>query len=291
MAGHTAKRSELGNKYLLELGGDYAGWLADLSGRAACGDIETGPTGRLRSRRDELAATSDLAMPPAFFRWLLGSFSEPLRGEDGVIALVDADGGRLSQMHFSGAVVTALTVPVLDVRRPGQPKLALKFSPSATRQSVPRGPAIAPAVLERRRPALTSEPQLEIDGLAEECSNIRRYEALTVAQAIAVGPAGALTRARPLVATPLIVTLPESKARGFILWADRLSPGATSQRTATLTIGPPQLGFSVVLHNLRIGKIRYEDTTLDGEGPARLRRDATIEMSATRVSFCMLPRE
>ena len=285
----SSKRAAEGNKYAVEIGGAFAGWLSDVSGATACGAMETGPSGRVRSRRDEIVCACWPAMPRPFFEWIARSFADPIAGADGSIALVDPGGDLLSQMLFDEAVVTGLTVPAIDKVTRDAAKLGFKFSPGRVRQSYRRGQRVAPAAQAERAPPPPLDHRLEIDGLAEECSFIARFEALTIVQSIAALPGEHLRRAGPPVATPLKVVLPESKARGFVQWAERAPRGAATQRTATLTLGAPEVGFSVVLHNLRLVKLTYEDTTLDGDGPARLKRDVKVELLGTSVGFCFLP--
>ncbi len=289
MAGKSSKRGPDTNKYVVEIGGEYAGWLADVSGATACGDMETGPRGRIRNRRDEIACACWPAMPRPFFAWIERSFGEAVRGTDGSIALVDPDGNLLSQMLFQEGVVTGLHVPGHDRTTREAAKLGIKFSPGGVQQSYRRAQRVPPEINAERSPRPAHDLRLDIDGLAEECSFVRRFEAMSVVQSISARPGEGLVRSRPVAATPLKITLPESKARGFVQWYERVPRGAASQRTATLTLGAPEVGFSVVLHHLRLVKLTYEEATLDGEGPSRLRRDAKVEMIATTVDFCFLP--
>ena len=73
------KRARTSNKYAVELDGRPAGWLTDLSGATAAGELGS-PAGRY----EELALRCWPAMPRAFFDWILRSFAaQPAAGRQG----------------------------------------------------------------------------------------------------------------------------------------------------------------------------------------------------------------
>ena len=70
-----------------------------------------------------------------------------------------------------------------------------------------------------------------------------------------------------------------------------MGPEAVSQRIATVTLGIPEVGFSVVLHNLRLLEVTpLEGPTIgEGEAPVKVRRDVRVVMGASAVGFVFLP--
>lgn len=299
MAKLKGKRDADSNRYAVELDGVFAGWLADVAGASACGDVETGPTGRRYSRRDKLQCRAWPGMPKSFYAWVLRSFGEPIAGSDGAITLVGSDGLQLSRMLLEDVVITSLTVPAIDDACRERAKIGLTLSPGGVRHMYRRARPIVGEAQERRAPAPATDHRIEIDGLIEECSFITRVEALTIAQEIDLDATRGLRRTAPVSATSLVVVLPEHKASGFFRWRERVPPGQASRRTATVTIGDPEVGFSVVLHDLRLLELTLleppadaddgREGTAEGEVLQRMRRDLRVEMAASAVGFCFLP--
>lgn len=286
------KRDAASNKYVVELDGVFAGWLSDVAGATACGDVETGPSGRRYSRRDEIVCRCWPGMPQPFYAWIERSFGDPPLASDGAIALVDPDGQQLSRMLWQEGVITSFTVPMTDAESREAAKVSLTLSPTATRHTHRRAQQVPAVAQEHRVPAPASGLRLDIDGLAEECHFIRRTEALTISQEIDFAPGRGLFRDGPVVASPLAVILPENRATGFFQWQNRMGPDAVSQRIATVTLGTPEVGFSVVLHNLRLLEVTPLEgsTPVEGEGRPRPRRDVRAVMAASSVGFVFLPK-
>lgn len=297
MARSKGKRDAYTNKYAVELDGVFAGWLADVAGASVSGDVETGPTGRRYSRRDQLVCRAWPGLPRSFYAWVERSFASPIAGSDGAITLVGPDGQQLSRMLLEDVVVTSLTVPAIDVRSRERAKIELTLSPGGVRHTARRARSIAERVMAQRAPSPATDHRIEIDGLIEECSFISRVEALTIAQTLAIGGGRGLVREGERAASSLVVLLPESKARGFFHWRERVPLGQASRRTATVTFGQPEVGFSVVLHDLRLMDLRVEECFVpdddgdleQGEVLQRQSRDVRVEMAASSVGFCFLP--
>ncbi len=297
MARSKGKRDADTNKYAVELDGVFAGWLADVAGASVSGDVETGPTGRRYSRRDQLVCTAWPGLPRSFYAWVERSFGEPIAGSDGAITLVGSEGQQLSRMLLEDVIVTSLTVPSVDARSRERAKIELTLSPGGVRHTARRAPSIAERVMAQRPPSPATDHRIEIDGLVEECFFISRVEALTIAQSLVLGGRRGLVREGELRASPLVVLLPESKARGFFRWRERVPLGQASRRTATVTFGDKEVGFSVVLHDLRLMDLRIEESLIptddgdleEGEVLQRNSRDVRVEMAASSVGFCFLP--
>ncbi|MCB9567556.1 MAG: hypothetical protein H6710_10165 [Myxococcales bacterium] len=298
MARKQAPRDATSNRYAVELDGVFAGWLADVAGASASGDVETGPTGRRYSRRDELLCRCWPAMPRSFYAWVERSFAEPVLGSDGAITLVDSEGHQLSRMLLEDVVVTSFKVPACDASSCGRAKVELLLSPGGIRHTARRARRLGDEPLAARAPGEALPHRVEIDGLVEECSFIRRIEALTVSQTIALEAGVGLVRQGPVRAGPLVMIIPEHKAGGFFRWRESLPLGTASRRTATVTVGDPEVGFSVVLHDLILQRVDVlpgsedegdEGGALQGEVLQRQRRDLRIEALASSVGFCFLP--
>ncbi len=293
------KRDASSNKYAVELDGVFAGWLADVAGASASGGVETGPTGRRYSRRDELVCRAWPGLPRSFYAWVERSFGSHVAGSDGAITLVDSEGRQLSRTLLEDVVVTSMTVPAVDDGSRERAKIELTLSPGGVRYSARRARVLPAEALAERVPTPATDYRIEIDGLIEECSFISRVEALTIAQKIDIRGERGLARVGELAATSLVVVLPEAKARGFFRWRDRVPLGQATRRTATVTIGQPEVGFSVVLHDLSLVELKVRerlgpdiddgDELEQGEVLQRQRLDVRAEMAASAVGFCFLP--
>ena len=133
-------------------------------------------------------------------------------------------------------------------------------------------------------------PGLQIDGLEEVCCHIKRIEGLVVRQRVRRSLAeGGLTVEREapgIYTSPLVVTLPEGKGQGFMRWREACEAGKSNGRTATMVLGSPSVGFTVVLHGVRPVRID-ELPAADSDDPRR--RDLRVELKARDVAFALAP--
>ena len=279
------KRGRSSNKYALELEGRPCGWLTDLSGATAGGEL-----GSPAARYEELAIRCWPAMPRAFFHWVLRSFAPQPEASDGLLVLADDSDRELSRLRWLGGVVTEFATTAVDVSASEAAKLSLKFSPRLSQRGEQLGPQLAPAVVETRRPLPVAMPKLEIDGLEELCCHIKRIEALVVRQKVRRVPgdhAVLLEReAQGIYTSPLVLTLPEPKGQGFRRWLEACEAGKSNGRTATLQLGSPAVGFTVALHGVR--PVRIDDLAAsDSDDPRR--RDLRVELRARDIAFALAP--
>lgn len=279
------KRGRSSNKYALELDGRPCGWLTDLSGATAGGELGS-PAGRY----EELAIRCWPAMPRAFFQWILRSFAHQPEASDGLLVLADDSDRELSRLRWLGGVVTEFATTAVDVSASEAAKLSLKFSPRLSQRGEQLGPQLAPAVVETRRPLPVAMPKLEIDGLEELCCHIKRIEGLVVRQKIRRVPgdhAVLLEReAQGIYTSPLVLTLPEPKGQGFRRWLEACEAGKSNGRTATLVLGSPAVGFTVALHGVR--PVRIDDLAASDSNDPR-RRDLRVELRTRDIAFALAP--
>jgi hypothetical protein len=275
------KRGRTSNKYSVELDGRPCGWLTDLAGAAAGGELGS-PAGRY----EELTLRCWPAMPRAFFQWILRSFAPQPEASDGLLVLADDSDRELSRLRWLGGVVTEFATTAAILTSSEAAKLALKFSPRLSQRGEQLGPQLSPAVVETRRPLPVAMPKLEIDGLEEVCCHIKRIEGLVVRQKIRRDGVLLEREAQGIYTSPLVLTLPEPKGQGFRRWLEACEAGKSNGRTATLLLGSPAVGFTVALHGVR--PVRIDDLAADDSDDPR-RRDLRVELKARDIAFALAP--
>jgi hypothetical protein len=301
------RRGPASNKYALELDGRHCGWLTDLAGATAAGELGAAP------RVDEFSLRCWPAMPRGFYQWVLRSFDAEPSGSDGLLVLADDDFRELSRLRWTGGVVTEFTTTAVDVAATEAAKVALKFSPLATQADAPitsprisgphaaasarlsgphaaARPVLGGPALDTRWPGPASMPEVHIDGLEEATCHIKRIESLVVRQRVArvAGERGVrCEREAPGIYTsPLVLTLPEAKAQGFVRWLEACEAGRSNGRTGSILLGAPAVGFTVALHGLRPARIS-DVAAADSDDPRR--RDLRVELKVRDIAFALAP--
>lgn len=280
-----SKRGPTSNKYALELDGRPCGWLTDVAGALAVGEL--GGEGR-PGRYEELTLRCWPGMPREFYAWVAASMSSEPAPARGDVILADDGNAEMSRMSFEGGVITELALASYEYGFRDSLKLALKFSPHSSRRSYTGG-HLGGEVMEARRPLPATDPELHIDGLEEACAQVRRIEGLVIRQRIERprGEDGAhvVHRLGPPTAGRMSLVLAENKALGFIRWREAVEAGRSNGRAATLTLGAPAVGFTVVLQQVRPARIAEEP----GEPVEGRRRELRVELEARGVEFAFAP--
>lgn len=277
------KRGSTSNKYALVLRGLHAGWLTDVAGALAVGDIG----GDGHGRYEELALRCWPGMPREFFEWVVESFAAQPTTRDGDVILADDGDAEISRLSFQGGVVTELQLPPFEPGLRDSVKVGLKFSPRASKRTYAGGHIVG-ETLDLRRPAAPTDVELHIDGLEEACSQVRRIEGITIRQAIERSRREEGTPPKRTGApsvTPLSIVLAESKAQGFEKWFEACQSGRSDGRAATLTLGLQSVGFTIVLRQARPIAISEEP----GDGSEGRRREVRIVLAARGAEFVFAP--
>lgn len=276
---HSAgRRGPTSNKYALELDGRHCGWLTDLAGAIAVGELGAA------SRFEELTLRSWPGMPRGFYQWVARSFAAEPHAADGLLQLADDDFRELSRLRWSGGVVTEFATTAIDLVAVEAMKIVLKFSPRTTQRGEPSRvspPELSGPALDTRWPSSSGLPTLQIDGLEEACCGLKRIEGLSIRQRVRRAP-GRCEREGGVTVGPLVVTLAEVKAQGFVRWLEACEAGRSNGRAGSLVIGAASVGFTVGLQGLR--PVRIDE--VPGSGDER-RRDVRVELAARDVAFAL----
>lgn len=278
-----SKRGRPSNRYAVELDGRPCGWLTDLAGAAVGGEL-----GSAAGRYEELTLRCWPAMPRSFYEWVLRSFAPEPEASDGLLVLADDGDRELSRLRWMGGVVTEFATTAIDAASLETAKLALKFSPQRSQRGEALGPPLSAGATETRRPLSAAMPLLQIDGLEEACSHISRVEGLVIRQrirrSIEDGPPRLEREAQGIYTSPLVLTVPEAKAQGFLRWLEACEAGKSNGRTATMMLGAPSVGFTIALQGVR--PVRIDE--LPGDDDPR-RRELRVELKAREVAFALAP--
>lgn len=278
-----SKRGRPSNRYAVELDGRPCGWLTDLAGAAVGGEL-----GSAAGRYEELTLRCWPAMPRSFYEWVLRSFAPEPEASDGLLVLADDADRELSRLRWMAGVVTEFATTAIDAASLETAKLALKFSPQRSQRGEALGPPLSAGATETRRPLPAAMPILQIDGLEEACSHISRVEGLVIRQrirrSIEEGPPRIEREAQGIYSSPLVLTVPEAKAFGFIRWLEACEAGKSNGRTATMMLGAPSVGFTIALQGVR--PVRIDE--LPGDEDPR-RRELRVELKAREVAFALAP--
>lgn len=278
-----SKRGRPSNRYAVELDGRPCGWLTDLAGAAVGGELGS-PAGRY----EELTLRCWPSMPRSFYEWVLRSFAPEPEASDGLLVLADDADRELSRLRWMAGVVTEFATTAIDAASLETAKLALKFSPQRSQRGEALGPPLSAGATETRRPLPAAMPVLQIDGLEEACSHISRVEGLVIRQrirrSIEEGPPRIEREAQGIYSSPLVLTVPEAKAQGFLRWLEACEAGKSNGRTATMMLGAPSVGFTIALQGVR--PVRIDE--LPGDEDPR-RRELRVELKAREVAFALAP--
>lgn len=278
-----SKRGRPSNRYAVELDGRPCGWLTDLAGAAVGGEL-----GSTAGRYEELTLRCWPAMPRCFYEWVLRSFAPEPAASDGLLVLADDGDRELSRVRWMGGVVTEFATTAIDAASLETAKLALKFSPQRSQRGEALGPPLSAGATETRRPLPAAMPILQIDGLEEACSHISRVEGLVIRQrirrSVEDGPPRLEREAQGIYTSPLVLTVPEAKAQGFLRWLEACEAGKSNGRTATMMLGAPSVGFTIAMQGVR--PVRIDE--LPGDDDPR-RRELRVELKAREVAFALAP--
>lgn len=280
------KRGPTSNKYALALQGRHCGWLTDVAGALAVGEL--GGEGR-SGRYEELALRCWPGMPEAFYRWVVASLADPPEAQDGELVLADDGFSEISRLGFRAGVVTELSLPEHEAGLADRTKLRVKFSPQSMRRSYHDG-YISGEAVDTRKPAPATEVALHIDGLEEASSQVRRIEGLAVRQRVERVRAdeGVLVRrVGPLQIDPLHVILAENRAHGFVRWLQSCEAGKSNGRVATLALGLASVGFTLELSQVRPMRITEEPGAEAEDGR---RKEVRVVLGIRAVRFAFAPR-
>lgn len=269
--------------FLLELDGAPAGSLRNVQGGGAIADVVSEKPGADHIvhkhvggvRFEDIVLTCDAGLSKAFYEWLGQTTGSRTVRRSG--AVVVAEGAKtVSRLEFTNGLVSRIELPPLDTGAKDPFVLTVKITPETTRHAGGGGSAGSSSAAGKSW--LTSAFRVSIDGLEEACKYVSRVEPIAMDwKMTSVRPsAGYRNDAEPTGQVELgnlVVTLPESKAKGFYDWFDDFvlkgNGGQSNERSGTLESG---------IFTLDFGHLGIAAITRPSEEPGNMTRRTRVEM-------------
>lgn len=275
--------------FFLELDGVSAGVVRNVQGGGAVAEVVREKAGADhivhkhigQVRYEDLVLTCDGGLSRAFFDWVDQTCRSQAGRHDGAVVVLEG-GKPVSRLEWKRGLITQVDFPALDAGAKDPFFMTIKISPELTRVS--KGGDGSPAV----RPVkswLSSSFRLSIQGLEDACRHVSRIEPLAVDRKVRADHVGyregvELEPAADAEPGNLIVTLPESRARGFQEWFEdfviRGNNGQSRERPGTLESGR----FTLEFVNLGISAM-----TRPSDRPGAMVRRTKVEMYCESVRF------
>ena len=284
-----ASRSFSSGHFLLELGGDSAGYVRNLQGGGAAAEVVKEKVGTDHIVRkhiggvsfDDIVLTCDAGASKSFYDWVGQSSGSQGVRRDGAVVVMEG-GKEISRLDWRFGLISRVEFPALDATSKDLFSLMVKITPESTRNA--KGGESRP-VTPARKSWLASSFRLKIDGLEEACRHVSRIEPFAIDWRVKQHTRGeylapGIEPASDAEPGSLIVTLPESKAQGFQDWFEDFvikgNSGQSNEKRGTLESG----AFSLQFGNLGISRM-----TQPSGLPGAMTRKTVIEMYCESVRF------
>ena len=284
-------RSFSAGHFALELDGAFAGFVRNVQGGGAVAEVvqeKLGADHIVRKhigavRYDDIVVTFGAGMSKAFYDWVGGASRMKAVRKDGAVVVLDGSNNELSRLDWTRGLISEIDFPALDATSKEPLSMTIKISPDLTRRVQGAGSQGA-FTAKPKKDSTGSSFYLRIDGLEEACKHVTRIEPISLAWKKALNSVGA-ERNYSIEVVPqnpgnLMITLPESRAKGFYDWFDDfVIKGNNSQdkeKRGTLEAGP----FSLEFGNL--GALKMSEPSRSGG--AAIRR-TMVEMYCESISF------
>jgi hypothetical protein len=177
-----------GEHFALEIDGVPAGFVHNVSGGAAVGDVVTeklGPDNIQKKhiggvKYSDITVQVGMAQAKGMYNWIKASFDRAAVAKSGVIKACDADFRVRSVGSFQNALISEITFPACDGAAKDPAYMTVKFSPEATSFAEGSGNVSSAGA---KPPDVGFK--LEIDGVSSK--RVSKIDAFTVKQDFAGG--------------------------------------------------------------------------------------------------------
>jgi hypothetical protein len=164
-------------------------------------------------------------MSQTFYDWLENGISgKPTRKSGAIIALNMANkpAGRL---EFKNALVKSVVLPKLDAKSSDNAVMTVTMSPEIARSTdASTSPKLGIYASSHPKPWRSSGFKLSISGLEKDCAHVLEVDSIAINEKIKPNPTGAEKYSQLVPVNTdysnIIVTLRDTDADGFTLWAD-----------------------------------------------------------------------
>lgn len=275
-------------RFLIELDGASVGYAKKVEGGTAVAEVIQEQVGSDHFTRKhigsvkygDIVVTCDAGLSKAFYDWVAQASASKFTRKDGAVVFTDGH-KELSRLEWRSGLITGITFPKLDISSKDWLSIDVKITPELTRRGSGGG---SPSAVVAKKSSSAGTFRLTIDGFEEACKSVSKIEPIAIVGKVTTDRIGHM-REGDLVPTALdagnlVITLPESKAKGFYDWFDDFvikgNSGQSKERRGMLESGP----FSLAFGNLGIISINRPS-----KGGGAAIRDIQVEMYCETAQF------
>jgi len=223
--------------FILELDGKPVGRISSVSLPRISGELDVHVTSDglskhiIQAKPDDFTFNCGVGMARTFFDWIKESFKGSYARKNGAIVMGGPDHVEKSRIEFTNAMIASVDMPALDKSQKDPGMMKVSIASEGTR-------ILASGGKMQSNPYLngvvwnTTAYRLSIDKLEKECEEITKIESIGVGTKISTDMIG--KDRRPTISPgsstikDFAVSIPQSKAEGFLNWAMQIAKGDLS---------------------------------------------------------------
>ena len=222
-------RSYASTNYFLTIDADQCGFPKSVEGGAITAEVINEPSGSNyfvkkhigQPKYQDFQVQVGFDMSRKVGEWIAQSWSNAPPRVSGSFTTLDDKLQPVFERQFSGALLTATTIPAMDGASKEPAYLTVKFAPEITRTSKPGGKSdYGKYARNEQKVFVPANFKLEIPGL--DCSKVNKIESFTITQTTVtddIGEARDYQREPGKLEFPnLKITLAESTAPSWLAW-------------------------------------------------------------------------
>jgi phage tail-like protein len=297
-ASAAPKRAYVATSFVLEIGGETAGYMSSVSGGNAYANVVKQPSPASPIVKKHIGQTSTepiavqlgIGMGKPLYDWI----SSMLRGEpkrmDGAVVGVDTQLKAVHRLDFSGALLTEVTFPKLAAGSNDPALMSLVLTPEQTVLSKPSG-SVVPASTKRKT-VVASNFRFELEGL--NSSRVTKIDAFTVRQKLVADSVGEFQEPSvspsELEIPDLTVTLSANGSETWEQWFEEFIVQGKhderyEKRGRIVVLGPDlrEELLEIKLSNVGIFALRRLDTASNKEAVVQLEAKLYVESMELNV--------
>jgi len=298
MAANT--RTYTAGRFMLDVGGYNVGFLKKFSGLAMEADIVSNDLGPDNVQKKHVAnikwtpakATIGIGMGKGMYDWIKSAFDKGYQTKDGTLTSADFNYSAQSELTFSQALITGVTVPKLDGSSKDAAYFDIEWEAEQVRWAKASG-NLQGKIGPKQKAWLCSNFKVEISGLP--CDRIASVDSFTWKCAVAADQIGIF---REPTKHPAKVTVPDlklaisyadhdewaKKAKSWFVDGHHLEGDEMNGRIVFL--GPDmkaELG-EVTLHNVGFKKFSDDDAEANSEKIKRFNVELYVEKMEFKIN-------
>lgn len=184
------ERSYTAGRFLLDLGGDMAGYVKSVSGGNAKGEVAVHQLGPENIQKKHLATIVyepftvevGMGMTKGFWSWIESSFKKQFESKSGEIVAANFDYEPQSARVFTDALVSEVTIPALDGSSKEPAYMTIKFDPEKITYEKRGGGKLNAKIANTTKKWLCCNWKFELGDLP--CARVAKIDSFTWKQAV-----------------------------------------------------------------------------------------------------------